>query len=471
MKLHWLMSLLVSGAFLAGCKKEGPALNAPNGTGTPSGTGTVPTAAQTETDYQGIKSLRRDSTGLSPCALIEGSDGKLYGETEYGIGSSSYEGLVFSLSKDGSGFTVLHHFTGVSRGGDGSNPQGLVEGSDGALYGTTRQGGSRAGVLAAAGMSEFGNGTVFKLNKDGSGYAVLRRFTCTDGDGGEPWAGVIEGRDGALYGTTLEDSRVATKERDTRSGPGTVFKLNKDGGGYKVLHTFGVTMADGDRPFAALLAGSDGALYGTTDAGGTGEGRNGTVFKLNPDGSGYKVLHSFPDKPLDGRMPRTRLLEGRDGALYGTTQSGGGKDSGTVFKLNKDGGGYTVLYRFAADPHGLVTEFHDGAPTGSSVSGDGAMPHGLVQGGDGALYGTTETGGRNGRGTAFKLNPDGSGFTILHSFPSLVAGGSDPQEGTLIKGRDGALYGITHSGGADDSGEVFKLSISVSRPTPSKPSK
>jgi uncharacterized repeat protein (TIGR03803 family) len=412
------------------------------------GGATPSAAAQAEANYVVIVSFE-SASGMSPCALIEGSDGKLYGATEAGGGKG--EDVVFRLNKDGSGYTVLHTFTGFSVGGDGSGPQGLVEGSDGALYGTTRQGGSRGGVLDAAGISQLGNGTVFKLNKDGSAYTVLRRFTCSDGDGSDPWAGVVQGPDGALYGTTFEDGRE--HQGVYGAGHGTVFKLSKDGSGYKVLHHFGVTARDGDRPFAALLAGSDGALYGTTDGGGTAGGRNGTVFKLGPDGGGYKVLHSFPDTPDDGRMPRAPLVEGRDGALYGTTQSGGASDYGTVFKLNKDGSGYRVLHML----------------TGAELTGDGADPKGLIEGNDGALYGTAQHHGKNGSGTVFKLHKDGGNFTVLHSFSPTDNAGAEPN--VLVKAKDGALYGTTRWGGTNGAGTVFMLTFSIPRPTPPPTSK
>jgi uncharacterized repeat protein (TIGR03803 family) len=271
---------------------------------------------------------------------------------------------------------------------------------------------------------------------DGSAYTVLHRFTGSGGDGIAPWAGLVEGRDGALYGTTLEGG---TKN------VGTVFKLNKDGGGYAVLHSFFGSEADGFKPMAGLLAGSDGALYGTTDGGGSGNGRNGTVFKLNPDGSGYRVLHSFPDKPSDGRMPRTCLVEGRDGILYGTTRAGGKNDWGTVFKLLKDGSGYRLLLSF----------------TGYENSGDGAEPSGLALGSDGPLYGTTEFHGQNGSGTAFKLNPDGSGFTILRNFPGAEGDGQNPSA-SMVQGSDGALYGMTKICSTNTCATVFKFSFESS---------
>ena len=156
-------------------------------------------------------------------------------------GGRKWEGVVFRVKKDGSGYSALHDFTGYRSGEDGSWPQGVVEGSDGALYGTTQVGGRPFGV-----EYETGSGTVSRVNKDGSGYAVLHRFPGVTGDRIAPWAGLVEGRDGALYGTTLQ--------RGGANG-GTVFRLNKDGSGYRVLHSFRGSEADGGGPMAGLLVG------------------------------------------------------------------------------------------------------------------------------------------------------------------------------------------------------------------------
>jgi uncharacterized repeat protein (TIGR03803 family) len=382
---------------------------------------TEPANPLTQPNYHAIKNFV--DLGSNPTALIEGGDRKLYGTMR--DGGSKWEGVVFKVNKDGSGYAALHDFTSERNGEDGTWPQGVVEGSDGTLYGTTQLGGT-------------GRGTVFKVNKDGGGYTVLHRFPGMSGDGLEPWAGLAEGRDGALYGTTLQGG---TKDA------GTVFKLNKDGSGYAVLHSFFASQTDGFKPMAGLLAGSDGALYGTTDGGGDVPvmAGAGIVFKINPDGSGYKLLHSFPDKPSDGRFPRSSLLEGRDGALYGTTQAGGKNDWGTVFKVNKDGSGYRLLHSF----------------TGYENSGDGAEPSGLALGSDGALYGTTEFHGRNNGGTAFKLNPDGSGFAVLHNFPGAKDDGQNPSA-SMVQGSDGALYGMTKISNTNSFATLFKFSSASS---------
>jgi uncharacterized repeat protein (TIGR03803 family) len=113
----------------------------------------------------------------------------------------------------------------------------------------------------------------------------------------------------------------------------------------------------------------------------------GTVFKLNTDGSGYALLHSFTGAGTDAAGPHAELVQGRDGELYGTTFNGGANNNGTVFKLSTNGTDYAVLYSFP--PRGKL--FGDG-PSG-----------GVVPGTDGWLYGTSQGGGAFGYGTVYRL--------------------------------------------------------------------
>src|SRR5208282_4028034 len=154
---------------------------------------------------------------------------------------------------------------------------------------------------------------------------------------------------------------------------------------FQRIKSFGIPTQAAANPLANLIQGSDGTLYGTTTGSGTSFGGNfGTVFKLNTNGSGFTVLHTFTNSP-DGANP-SAVVQGADGALYGTTGLGGTYDAGTVFKLNTDGSGYLVLHTF------------------TGTSGDGEKPTAaLMLGSDGALYGTTEEGGSGGGGTVFKL--------------------------------------------------------------------
>jgi uncharacterized repeat protein (TIGR03803 family) len=403
------------------------------------------------TDYQ---VLYKFSGGQSPVGILEGDDGTLYGTTR--------SGLLFKLKKDGSGFAVLHSFPGTA--GDGQSPNDLVQASDGLLYGTTTSGG-RGGM-----------GILYKLTKDGSNYTLVHNFSSILSDGRNPSGGLLEGRDGALYGVTSAEGNTNT---DYPDGLGTIFKLNKDGSGFTVLRRFISTAEDAKMPSTGMLQSRDGALYGATQSGGAGD--SGTVFKLNNDGSGYLVLHSFFASV--GGHPRSALVEANDGALYGTTDN-------AVFKLNKNGTGYTVLRSEGRGSYNLASLFEasDGAfygtlsfytetnsgrrvfkfnadGTGYTVLRQFDMPFGggepfpneLIEGSDGFLFGTTPA--FIDSGTLFKLGKDGGQFTLLHEFGNTNNDGIGP--GTLLEGRDGVLYGTTRGGGSSTNdfgqGTLFKI--------------
>jgi len=305
---------------------------------------------------------------------------------------------------------VLHTFlvtTNVNP--DGLNPTGsLVPGAGNELFGVTSGGGNASG----------GGGTLFKINSNGSGFQTLHSFALSDT--GFPasnippfsFLSVIQGSDGILYGSTYGGGT---------NGAGTIFKIGSNGGGYAELHSFGAVDANP----TSLIQGRDGAIYGTC--------QNCAVFKLNVDGSGYKVLQLITNNAGGTADLFGKLAQGGDGALYGSAYFGGTNGFGSVFKLNPDGSGYTVLYNFGTTP-------------------DGNYPWGVIQGSDGALYGTTRQGGANGQGTVFKLAADGSGYTNLHSFYPSTDGGQ-PFSG-LVEGANNLLYGITAHGGQTINGTV-----------------
>jgi uncharacterized repeat protein (TIGR03803 family) len=180
-----------------------------------------------------------------------------------------------------------------------------------------------------------------------------------------------------------------------------------------------------------LTVGADGKLYGTTRSGGTNQ--LGTVFQLTTNGV-LRSLYSFRGGN-DGSYPLGTLIQGQDGNFYGTTLSGGAYNSGTVFRISTNGV-LTNLYVF----------------TGLS---DGVTPvGGLVQGGDGTLYGTTEYAGAHANGTVFRVTTNGT-FTTLYSFTGGATDSGVPQAG-LIFANDGGLYGTTS--GSFTDGSVFRIS-------------
>jgi len=377
--------------------------------------------------------------GATPNGLVQGSDGNLYGTTSQG-GTNGW-GTVFKISTNGA-LTSLYSFTG---GNDGSAPVGgLVQGNDGYFYGTTVNGGTNGG-----------NGTVFKISTNG---VLTSLYSFTGGtDGCDPLAGLVQGSDGYFYGTTVYGGT---------NGDGTAFKISTNGA-LTTLYAFGmVTNAegnplDGANPQAGLVQGSDGYFYGTTYSGGTNAGvvgpqgglggSFGTVFRISTNGA-FTSLYSFAGGS-DGANPQAGLVEGSDGYFYGTTYDGGtngyffrgrGSSFGTVFKISANGV-LTTLYDF-------------GSITNGSDPLDGANPQaGPVQGSDGYFYGTTEYGGgpNGGNGTVFKISTNGT-LTSLYSFDQ--DDGAWPTAG-LVQGSDGNFYGTTSGGGLVGGGTVFRLTI------------
>ena len=247
--------------------------------------------------------------------------------------------------------TTLYSFGSITNASgdllDGANPQaGLVQGSDGNFYGTTREGGT----------NDFG--TVFQITPNG---ALTSLYSFTGGSDGEyPMAGLVQGSDGYFYGTTWGEMNPI----------GTVFKISTNGV-LTTLYSFGGGN-DGANPQAGLVQGSDGNFYGTTEDGGTNG--SGTVFKISTNGV-LTTLCSFGSLVEESS---SGLVQGSDGNLYGTSGFVHGPNIvvslGTVFKISTNGA-LTSLFSF----------------TGGI---DGAIPEaGLVQGSDGNFYGTTEWNG------------------------------------------------------------------------------
>lgn len=330
--------------------------------------------------------------------LILGSDGDFYGTTL--AGGAGNTGAIFKITPSGTE-TLFYSFAATPYAG-------LVQGSDGNVYGTTASGGTS------------NRGTVFKITPSGT-ESVLFSFPAGSSD---PYTGLIEGSDGNFYGTTGAGGA---------SDAGTVFKITP-GGTETVLHAFPKVGSDGQTPYAGLIQGSDGNLYGTTYFGGSHG--FGTVFKVTPSGV-ETVLYSFASGS-DGANPYAGVIQGSDGNFYGTTYNGGASGHGTVFKITPSGT-ETVLYSFGG-------------------GSDGANPEaGVTEGGDGNFYGATYLGGASNVGTVFEVTPSGT-ETILHTFAGGGSDGANPSA-NLVLGSDGNLYGSTYAGGPGGVGTVFKVAL------------
>jgi uncharacterized repeat protein (TIGR03803 family) len=390
--MRWLICMPAILAIVACAEQHGVA--------TAGGEPLTPAVRSAKSQFRVVYSFKGPPDGANPAAgPLTVLDGKLYGTTRRG--GNSGQGTVVEINLDGSD-RVLHSFS--RQAGDGSEPlAGMVE-VNGALYGTTPYGGK----------SKFNLGTVFEIKRDGS-ERVIYEF---DGyNGAEPHAGLTTDA-GVLYGTTFEFGQLYY---------GTLYALSTEGR-FKLLHSWGRVDRDGARPVAAPTF-FRGHIYGTTLYGPKEGAGPGIVYEINVTGKPYRKVHIFGENG-DGYNPYCRLVA-LNGALYGTTERGGTFGKGTIFKVTSDGT-ETVLHSFeGADgisPRAGLAVFEGmlfGETPEGGASGNGVIfeisPEGKYRvlhdfdGKDGSngvsellpwngkLYGTTFAGGASHDGTVFEI--------------------------------------------------------------------
>lgn len=359
---------------------------------------------------------------------------------------------IQSLLAPGTTFERLYSFKG---GMDGSRPNGLTRITNGMLYGTAADGGAHS------------LGTIFRISDVGA-LTPLYSFS-GDADGATPFAPLMQAADGNLYGTTFQAGRYDF---------GTVFKVTPEG---MLTPLVSLNVTNGDLPYAGLTAGADGNAYGTTYKGGA---TFGTIFKLSTNGT-LTTLYSFSGG-TDGGLVYAGLVQGADNFLNGTTYKGGQYGYGTVFRSSTNGfvssllsfngtngsfplaglvqdnrfnfygatssgGAYTNGTLFKMDPTGVLTSLY--SFTGGQDGGNPAAT--LLTSNDGNFYGTTENGGAYGKGTVFRIAPNGT-FVTLVQFDGFD--GANPAA-ALVEGANGTLYGTTPYGGVNDRGTVYRLSF------------
>ena len=323
--------------------------------------------------------------------------------------------------------------TGAYTNADGDDPVAEVIISGQTLYGATQGGGTN------------GSGTLFKVNFDGGGFAVLHHFLAgttnasgvfTNGDGQGP-RGRLSLNNDTLYGTATFGGIY---------GGGTVFRVDTNGNHFTVLKQFQSSGADGAYPYTGVLLPGNDEVMGETSLDGSGGGL-GTFFQMDTNGNNFVVLHQFSSYPTNGTQPYGTLVQSGN-TVYGTTYSGGTNDTGTLFKVNTNGANFALLKSFS--------------PLVDNTNSDGAYPRaGLILSG-GVLYGTAYSGGVSSNGVVFRINTDGSGFTNLHSFSGTTVSygsgynsdGANPVSRLALVGNN--LYGTAKSGSASE-GNIFSV--------------
>ena len=465
--------------------------------------------------------------------LIKASDGKLYGMTYYG-GSSGY-GVIFSYDPFSSSYTKLKNFNGT----DGAHPSGnLVQASNGKLYGMTADGGSSGyGVIfsfdpfsstytklidfiGVNGTSPYGGlvqvsdgklygmtsgggsnsyGVIFSYNPSTSTYIKLKDFG--GANGARPNGNLMQANDGKLYGMTTIGGKYMyynnynnghghgyyRSYQSDNDGYGVIFSFNPKTSAYKKLVDFDLT--NGANPNGNLVQASNGKLYGLTTNGGSSG--SGVIFSFDPSSSTYTKLKNLDG--TDGANPRGSLMQASNGKLYGTTSGGGSSGAGVIFSYDPDTPAYIKLADFdntnGASPNGIFMQASNGMLYGTASSGgysnsgvifsydhntpgykklvdigytNATSPSGsLAQSINGKLYGMTSAGGSSNNGVIFSYDPSTSTYTNLKDLDG-ANGNNFYGRSSLIEATDGKLYGTTRQGGISGYGVIFSFDPSTS---------
>jgi uncharacterized repeat protein (TIGR03803 family) len=420
---------------------------------------------QTAAEFTGFTG---ELSGAQPSAqLILGNDGNHYGVCAQG--GANGLGTIFRLLPDGTAATVAT-FTGDGDSRGALPFASLLARGDGFLYGTTSRGGL------------YNLGTVFKMAEADGSLTTLADFggNVNGAKGANPYAALVTGPDGALYGTTAKGGKT---------DHGTIFSVTTDG----VLKTL-VEFTDlgprrGAAPYAALTLFTDGNFYGTTARGGKGD--NGTIFQMTPAGA-LKTLAEFTGHAgkRRGALPEAPLLIGPDASFYGTTFGGGKFNSGTIFKVNT-AGDVTTLADFGGpipgtQPQAGLMLGQDGKFRGTTLRGGlgnsgtvfemtasgqvntliqfpGVNPRTYSQGGiiratDDNFYGATSVSGLFGRGSIFRITPQGEAATLAEFSPNGGTLNGNNARGLLMQADNGDFYGVTENGGTKNLGTIYKIS-------------
>jgi uncharacterized repeat protein (TIGR03803 family) len=437
--------------------------------------------------------------GISPVGgMVELADGTIYGTTVGG--GEAQSGVIYRLRDDGSGFGVIHSFGSIA--GDAVSPAaGLVDGLDGRIYGSSARGGTEGSgaifslkydgsdyrVVRSFGDQTEGNmgpselslgtggmlygtfegddaqlfGSVFRVGRDGSAFNVLHSFSSPE-EGRYPRSGLWSDLSGTLYGTCFSGGPAQT---------GTLFSVGSDGKDFEVKYSFSGGDPQGEQPRGQIVLSSEGTLFGTTTLGGVAS--SGVIYSIREDGSDYSVIHEFGTRPGEEIYPAGGLLLGKDGFLYGTTEFGGARGSGSIFRIRSDGGGYSnisfdlpgSLQPLVQDTKGMLYGIGLVANLVFGLNTDGTgyhivadvPPSMLIAGNDGNLYGSSQSGGSSRAGFAFEIAPDSGKVNVLAEYT-----GEPDVDGNAISGitesSDGTLYGVSQAGGPNNDGVIFRVS-------------
>lgn len=341
--------------------------------------------------------------------LMQASNGKIYGMNDDG-GDENF-GVLFEYDPTTNEMNLKFTFDGTNHG---STPKGsLFQHTNGKIYGTTSSG----GVLDA--------GTIFEYEAGDATITKKIDFNAAP-DGRTPCGSLLMASNGKMYGMTLYGGIYP-------SNYGVIFEFNPADNEYTKKVDF--DWNNGCFPYGSLMQASNEKVYGMTSGGSTYG--TGVLFEYTPGETSVTSKVDF-DLNTTGGCPYGSLIEAADGKLYGMTNQGGSNGAGVLFEYDPAGNVFTKR-----------RDFEDGNAS------NGSYPYGnLTRFSDRKLYGLTSDGGLYGQGTLFEYDVVSQIFSIKVNFSSSSKGSSP--YGSLVKARNGLLYGMTSSGGANNNGVLFE---------------
>jgi len=379
-------------------------------------------------------------------------------------------------------------FLGAGPCPQGGRPDSLIQGSDGNFYGTTED--------SMEGSSTPSGGTVFSVTPAGK-FTLLHTFAPGANNNypnGNLPGNLVEGSDGKLYGSTLFGGIGGC---NGYCGSGVLYRVNKDGSGFQILHKFCSAKNCTDGGSGVLVAGTDGNLYGASFSGGTGNCGQyyigcGTIFKVTPSTGAYAVVVSF-NPATTGEFP-SGLTAGADGTFHGLNDTSTGESlfhftpsTGAVtvtplhfpsvnglpshggdLTLGANGNFYGLYTVYAVSGEGMFEVHPDGSHLNLfafyTTQEDGGAPDGLLLGSDGNFW-VANYNGTNAYGNIIQLSPStGQLMQTLNVFSATTPVGSYP--GEIIEAKDGTLWGSTYQNGKNGTGQfadgtVFSLKVGL----------
>jgi uncharacterized repeat protein (TIGR03803 family) len=349
-------------------------------------------------------------TGTYPFGGLElANDGLLYGTTSAGIGTSA-NGILYKYNPAGAMFTKIRDFDPLT---NGATPYGsLKKASNGLLYGMASQGGTTT------------NGTLFEFN---TATSAFNKFVDFDGPmkGRCPYSTLMQASNGKLYATT----NVGGK-----SDRGVVFEFTITSHTYKKIADMEGGL-EGEAPRGTLMLASNGKIYCTAAFGGT-KG-SGVLIECDPAINKGKFMKKFDfDRAISGDRPVFAPTQALNGKLYGTTESGGANNAGTLYEFDPVTNAFAKKIDF------------DGTAKGKA-------PAGLMLASNNKLYGMTTYGGQNDDGVLFEFDPATGTYSKKLDFKGFETG-AYPHANLIQSKVNGKLYGLTSYSDGDHRGVLFE---------------